>query len=140
MKSRRNMEYLIFAIVLALACFLTYGVTQAHVEAKYKEKYVLADEDYYGTYLLNDGKNKYIIIEASDTNDGRKGRVTLRDDQAHRTEVGTCEISKDRILTIQRKDGTKEYVVFTSDKNTAYYITQDSDPLKIKKEFDAAIE
>lgn len=140
MKSRRTKKYLIFAIIIAVACFLTYGVTQAHVEAQYKEKYVLTDDDYYGTYLLNDGKNKYIIIEASDKDDGRKGRVTLRDDQAHRTEVGTCKISKDRILTIQQKDGTKEYIVFTSDKNTAYYITQDREPLKIKKEFDAAIE
>lgn len=139
MKFRRTKEYLIFAIIIAVACFLTYGVTQAHVEAQYKEKYVLTDDDYYGTYLLNDGKNKYIIIEAFDKNEGKKGRVTLRDDQAHRTEIGTCEISKERIITIHRKDDAREYIVFTSDKNTAYYITQDREPLKIKKEFDAAI-
>ena len=139
MKFRRTKEYLIFAIIIAVACFLTYGVTQAHVEAQYKEKYVLTDDDYYGTYLLNDGKNKYIIIEAFDKSEGKKGRVTLRDDQAHRTEIGTCEISKERIITIHRKDDAREYIVFTSDKNTAYYITQDREPLKIKKEFDAAI-
>lgn len=137
---KQPLERLIIVAFVAISCFLTYGVTQAHVEAQYKEKYVLTDDDYYGTYLLNDGENKYIIIEASDTNDGRKGRVTLRDDQARRTEVGTCKISKDRILTIERKDDTKEYIVFTSAKNTAYYITQDREPLKIKKEFDAAIE
>lgn len=139
MKFRETKEYLIIAIVIAMSCFLTYGVTQARVEAKYKAKYVLTDDDYYGTYLLNDGKNKYIIIESTDKSEGRKGRVTLRDNQDHRSEIGTCEISKERIITIHRKGDAKEYIVFTSDKNTAYYITQDREPLKIKKEFDAAI-
>ncbi|MDO4383446.1 MAG: hypothetical protein Q4C18_03005 [Eubacteriales bacterium] len=139
MKFRKTKEYLIIAIVIAMSCFLTYGVTQAYVEAKYEAKYVLTNDDYYGTYLLNDGKNKYIIIEASDKSEGKRGRVTLRDNQDHRTEIGTCEISKERIITIQRKDGAKEYIVFTSDKNTAYYITQDREPVKMKKEFDAAI-
>lgn len=134
METRKNKGYLIIIAFVAISCFLTYGVTQAYVEAKYDMK----TDDYFGTYYFNQYENTFISISpAENTEPDTVGVFGLYDNHAHALETCKCEITKKGIITIYRKNGSRESMVFI--KNKIFYITSGKDPVEIQKEDDSPI-